>query len=144
MPLFEILGNAVLKALPLAWTHAPMDAKRKILARVRDINPFASLPNNDNLRRAARLAWIAAALEIVEAAQAADQNPDWTPAENVEHQRFGKAARAALIALRDKTHDRKTPLAASPIDAHLTSLTLGVAEPIVHARRNRPPTPTRA
>jgi tetratricopeptide (TPR) repeat protein len=130
VPLFETLGTAAVKALPLAWTHAPEDAKRKILARVRDINPFASLPNNDNLRRAARLAWIAAALEIVKAAQDADQNPDWTPAERDEHQRFGKAARAALIALRDNTLDRKTPLADSPIDAHVTSLTLGVAEPI--------------
>ncbi|WP_298372089.1 tetratricopeptide repeat protein, partial [Azospirillum sp.] len=130
VPLFETLVNAVVKALPLAWTHAPVDAKRQIMARVRDINPFASLPNNDHLRRAARLAWIAAALEIVKAAQDADQNPDWTPAENVEHQRFGAAARAALIALRDKTYDRKAPLADSPIDAHVTSLTLGVAEPI--------------
>ncbi len=128
--LFEMLGTAAVKALPLAWTHAPVDAKRQILARVRDLNPFASLPNNDNLRRAARLAWIVAALEIVKAAQDADQNPDWTSAEHVEHQRFGEAARAALIALRAKTYDRKTPLAASPIDAHVTSLTLGVAEPI--------------
>jgi tetratricopeptide (TPR) repeat protein len=130
VPLFETLGTAAVKALPLAWTHAPEDAKRKILARVRDINPFANLPNNDHLRRAARLAWIAAALEIVEAAQDADQNPDWAPADHDEHQRFGKAARAALIVLRDKAYDRKTPLAASPIDAHVTSLTLGGAEPI--------------
>ncbi len=130
VPLFEILGNAAVKALPLAWTHAPVDAKRQILARVRDINPFASLSNNDNLRRAARLAWIAAALEIVKAAQDADQNPDWTSADHNEHQRFGTVARAALIALRAKTYDRKTPLAASPIDAHVTSLTLGAAEPI--------------
>jgi tetratricopeptide (TPR) repeat protein len=130
VPLFETLGTAAVKALPLAWTHAPVDAKRQILARVRDINPFASLPNNDNLRRAARLAWIAAALEIVKAAQDADQNPDWTPAERDEHQRFGTVAQAALIALRDKTYDRKTPLADCPIDAHVTSLTLGVAEPI--------------
>jgi tetratricopeptide (TPR) repeat protein len=130
VPLFETLGTAAVKALPLAWTHAPVDAKRQILARVRDINPFASLPNNDNLRRAARLAWIAAALEIVKAAQEADQNPDWTPAERDEHQRFGTVAQAALIALRDNTFDRKTRLADSPIDAHVTSLTLGVAEPI--------------
>jgi tetratricopeptide (TPR) repeat protein len=130
VPLFEMLGTAAVKALPLAWTHAPVDAKRQILARVRDINPFASLPNNDNLRRAARLAWIAAALEIVKAAQDADQNPDWTPADHDEHQRFGTVARAALIALRAKAYDRKTPLADSPIDAHVTSLTLGVAEPI--------------
>ncbi len=126
MLLLDSLTNALPRILNAVWKHAPVDRKRQILARVRDLNPFTSLPNNDNLRRAARLAWIDATLTLLEAAQNLPLMPDESPA----NRRFLDTTRATLIDLRHTAFDRSIQLTDSPIDTHLPTLTLAAAEPI--------------
>lgn len=54
---FSGLGNVLAKALPEHW-------QRRAHERLNDLNPYSVIAGNHDLMRAARLAWVKAALEV--------------------------------------------------------------------------------
>jgi tetratricopeptide (TPR) repeat protein len=109
--------GAAAGALPQHW-------RRDALARFNDANPFRSIARNDDLLRACRLAWIEAALRIVDAAKDA-------PGTDVKT--VVKSARQKLKKARSIVFNRDIALAPSPIDDHLQAIMNGVAEPVAGA-----------
>jgi hypothetical protein len=118
-----LLLDVVKGGLGAAASAAPDAWKKRALARLNDANPFAATPTNHDLLRAVRLAWIEAALAVVEAA-AQDAERDTKVAQVVE------LARNELRDARSRAFNRDVDPAFSPIDAHLDLIMNGVAEPI--------------
>jgi len=120
------LFDAVTGALPGAVKALiPEDVIRRARARLRDVNPFAILPNDDDLPRAVRLAWIGAALSLLDAARKASDTAEWRDLQRADHRRFYDLTQACLRGLRDSAYDRDTPLTACAIDAHGTAVVQG-------------------
>lgn len=112
-------GKAALRSVPA----------RQVAARVK--GAFAgNIPASDHLRRAVRLAWVQAALTVLDAVLTGAENaPDSTTSADVR--RFDKeAARPALRAERDAAIDTRIALADSPVDAWLDWALIGVVEHI--------------
>ncbi len=118
-----LLLDVVKSGLGAAASAAPDAWKKRALARLNDANPFAATPTNHDLLRAVRLAWIEAALAVVEAA-AQDAERDTKVAQVVE------LARNELRDARSLVFDRDVDPAFSPIDAHLNLIMNGVSEPV--------------
>jgi len=115
------LFRLVLGSLPKIGGLLPQQIKRSALARLNDINPFATLGANDDLRRALRIAWIEAALKIDRSARDACASPDWVDqASDVLN--FSTLLRERLKTLRDVAFDRNVPLSDSPVDHHLQEI----------------------
>jgi tetratricopeptide (TPR) repeat protein len=120
------LFDAVTGALPgTLKALIPEDVIRRARARLRDVNPFAILPNDDDLPRAVRLAWIGAALALLDAARKASDTAEWRDGQRADHRRFYDLTQACLRGLRDSAYDRDTPLTACAIDAHGTAVVQG-------------------
>ncbi|MDR4513122.1 hypothetical protein [Nitrosomonas sp.] len=64
---FSGLGTVLAKALPEHW-------QRRTNERLGDFNPYNAIAGNHDLMRAARLAWIKAALEVLNTAKECAQS----------------------------------------------------------------------
>ncbi|WP_198321157.1 tetratricopeptide repeat protein [Azohydromonas aeria] len=109
-------------AFGMAPKLVPQHLQRQALARVRDLNPFQRIADEGDLRRALRLAWIEAALEVERAVADGVMHDDEWSAQANEVQRFSAVMKAALDQLRDAAFDRRQPPGASAIDAQLSQL----------------------
>lgn len=123
----ERLMGLMLKSLPSASAIVPEHIKKQAMARIRDHNPFATVPDRDELLRAGRWAWIEAALFVLEAAKTRVKIPEWSGSE-AKLRRFGPVARSELVRLRDSTLDRRAHAKRSAIDNLLVLVIHGVAE----------------
>ncbi|MBB5759515.1 hypothetical protein HNR00_004249 [Methylorubrum rhodinum] len=111
----------------------PDHLKRRWLARLGDANPFASISANHDLVRATRLAWIEAALEVLDEARQRAWDPEWRGAA-ADIERFETEARERLLDARDLALDRRREPVASPIDAHVDAIVNGVPEFVAPGR----------
>lgn len=104
-----------------AATAIPEHVKKQVLARLGDANPFKQTSVNHDLVRATRLAWIAAALDVIAAAQVAAGAQD-------DVRRVAELAVTALRQARAVAFDRDKDPLLSPIDRHVEALMHGVPE----------------
>jgi tetratricopeptide (TPR) repeat protein len=93
-------------AIPEHWT---LQAK----ARLADFNPFEIIKGNHDLTRAARIAWIQAAMAVLDNAREAS-TPSMTA--------FLDVATAELRSIRREAWDRRGDAGSSPIDAHVNMI----------------------
>ncbi|MFP3480310.1 hypothetical protein SB780_36270, partial [Burkholderia sp. SIMBA_057] len=85
----------------------PEHRKKQALERLQDLNPFAVIADNQDLVRVLRIAWIEAAVNVLDAGQKAARSPEWTDIQRADINRFHKLAIAQLRAIRDATFDRR-------------------------------------
>ncbi|CAO3446792.1 hypothetical protein [Azospirillum argentinense] len=116
-----ILPNATLALIPEHW-------KKQALERLHDLNPFAAIPDNQDLVRALRVAWIEAAEHVLDAGRKAARPPEWTEVQRADIDRFHGLAITQLRAIRDATFDRRATPGTSAIDGHLPLVVRGAAE----------------
>lgn len=64
---FNGLGSVLAKALPEHW-------QRRANERLNDFNPYSVIAGNHDLLRAARLAWVQAALEVLDVVRKSAQS----------------------------------------------------------------------
>lgn len=122
----EFVG-LLFKGLPSLGAIVPNHIRRQIRARIRDHNPFNSLPGKEHLLRAARWAWIDAALSVLDAAKELRRAPEWANG-NTEVAAFDARARQALFNLRDAAFDWRYHLNSSKMDGQLGVVLFGIAE----------------
>ncbi len=60
----EKLLETVLGGVPMVAKLVPEHWRKSAVARLQDVNPFATIPANEDLLRALRLAWIEVAVQI--------------------------------------------------------------------------------
>lgn len=72
----EIFGT-VLGGLPAVYKLVPRRFRQRAIARLNDVNPFASIAANEDLLHALRLAWIEAALQIDSSVVQNCATPEW-------------------------------------------------------------------
>ena len=118
---FSGLGTRLAKALPEHW-------QRRAKERLDDFNPFSVIAGNHDLARAARLAWVKAAIDVLDAAKASAQSGGREFVQKNEILRFEKLARQTLIKIRSDALDRRTHPGVTPIDAHLKTIIEGTSE----------------
>ena len=131
---FDLLLGALLGAQSAVGVE---HWKKRALARLGDHNPFRNISANHDLTRAVRLAWVEAALEILDAAEAQAAFPEWSP-ERDDILRFASLARAELIAVRSAAFDRRTHPGQTPIDEAVGKIIEGVPEFIGQSDDNKP------
>ncbi|MCP5241815.1 MAG: NACHT domain-containing protein [Burkholderiales bacterium] len=109
------------KALPEHW-------QRRTNERLGDFNPYNAIAGNHDLMRAARLAWIKAALEVLNTAKECAQSSGREFGQKNEILRFESVARQSLIKIRSDALDRRAHPGATPIDTHLKTIIEGTSE----------------
>ncbi|HBZ30062.1 MAG TPA: hypothetical protein DEO56_05625 [Nitrosomonas nitrosa] len=99
---FSGLGNVLAKALPEHW-------QRRARERLNDFNPYSVIADNHDLMRAARLAWVKAALEVFDNVQKNVQpKPNDYEADKLRKiLHFEKKARKDLLSIRSAALDRR-------------------------------------
>jgi formylglycine-generating enzyme required for sulfatase activity len=113
---FSGLGSVLAKALPDHW-------QRRANERLNDFNPFSVIAGNHDLLRAARLAWVQAALEVLDVVRKTAQSGGQATVV-----RFEALARDAILKIRSEALDRRTDPGDSPIDHHLQTIIEGTSE----------------
>lgn len=114
------IGSVLSVALPEHW-------RRRARERINDFNPWDVINGNHDLLRAARLAWVEAALDVLDAAkESADSvSREFDSAKMLP---FEKLARETLLQIRHDALDRRTSPDASPIDRHIQIIMQGTSE----------------
>lgn len=118
---FSGLGSVLAKALPDHW-------QRRASERFNDFNPFSVIAGNHDLLRAARLAWVQAALEVLDVARKSVQSSSSAFDHKDTVTRFEALARDAILKIRSEALDRRTDPGDSPIDHHLQTIIEGASE----------------
>lgn len=118
---FSGLGTVLAKALPQHW-------QRRANERLADFNPYSVITGNHDLLRAARLAWVMAALEMLDTAKDNAQSSGREFDQKNVILRFESVARQSLIKIRSDALDRRTHPGDSPIDHHLETTINGTSE----------------
>ncbi|MDC8444940.1 MAG: hypothetical protein LV471_03320 [Nitrosomonas sp.] len=118
---FSGLRSVLAKALPDYW-------QRRASERFNDFNPFSVISGNHDLLRAARLAWVQAALEMLDVVRKTSQSGGQAFDDKNTVIRFGALARNAILKIRTDTLDRCTNPGNSPIDHHLQTIIEGTTE----------------
>ncbi|MCP5245766.1 MAG: SUMF1/EgtB/PvdO family nonheme iron enzyme [Burkholderiales bacterium] len=106
----------------------PEDWKRKAITRLQDFNPYCVIATNQDLLRAARLAWVKAALEMLDTVKESAQSSGMAFDQKNGILRFEAIARQSLIKIRSDALDRCTHPGDSPIDHHLETTINGASE----------------
>lgn len=101
--------------------------KKSAQARLGEHNPLRNISANHDLLRAVRLAWVRAAMDVLDEVLAQARQPEWQ-AGQAEVRRFDGVARQALRAVRDVAFNRNADPGASPIDAALHGVLDGVSD----------------
>jgi formylglycine-generating enzyme required for sulfatase activity len=118
---FSGLGSVLAKVLPEHW-------QRRANERLNDFNPFGVIAGNHDLLRAARLAWVQAALEVLDVARKTSQSGGQAFDDKNTVIRFEALARNAILRIRSEAFDRRTDPGDSPIDHHLQTIIEGTSE----------------
>lgn len=127
------LGDLVLGGLADALGGAlPEHIRRRARERLGDFNPYNVIAGNHDLMRAVRLAWVRAALDVLEAGR---ESVEGMPAAaRNEHDSlknllcFEARARKKLKKIRFDALDRRTDPGNSPIDRHVELIMQGTSE----------------
>lgn len=123
----EKLVGVALKGIPASVGVIPDHLRRQAMARFRDHNPFRNLPVRAELVRALRIAWVGAALPILDAARDLADGPDWVP-HSASIRQFERVVRQDLVELRDAAINRREEPKELLIDDGLGRVIDGVAE----------------
>jgi len=118
---FSGLGNVLAKALPEHW-------QRRVNERLNDFNPYSVIADNHDLMRAARLAWIKAALEVLDAAKESAQSSGRAFNQKNDILRFEAHARKKLYEIRSAALYRRPDPGVTAIDRHLKLIMQGTSE----------------
>ncbi|GJL75726.1 SUMF1/EgtB/PvdO family nonheme iron enzyme [Nitrosomonas sp.] len=118
---FSGLGNVLAKVLPEHW-------QRRVNERLNDFNPYSVIADNHDLMRAARLAWIKAALEVLDAAKESAQSSGRAFNQKNDILRFEAHARKKLYEIRSAALDRRPDPGVTAIDRHLKLIMQGTSE----------------
>ncbi|WP_217926596.1 tetratricopeptide repeat protein [Pinisolibacter aquiterrae] len=125
-----MLLDTVVGGLPSAAAAlCPEHLKRRWQQRLADKNPFATISDNHDLIRATRLAWIEAAQDVLEAAQARKSDREWH-SQYASISAFHDTIRDILLDVREDALDRRKAPGHSPIDVHVEAVIAGVPERI--------------
>ena len=106
----------------------PEHWKRQTIARLQDFNPYRVIAANQDLLRAARLAWVKATLEVLDAAKESAQSGGRAFDQKNDILRFEAYARDKLHEIRSAALDRRTHPGVTPIDTHLKTIIEGTSE----------------
>ena len=101
------LGTVLAKALPQHW-------QRRANERLGDFNPYSVIAGNHDLMRAARLAWIKAALEVLDTAKESAQSSGRVFAQKNVILDYEAYARDKLYEIRSAALDRRTHPGVTP------------------------------
>ncbi len=101
--------------------------KRTAQARLGEFNPLRNISANHDLLRALRLAWVRAAMDVLDHARVRLDEPEWHSA-RADAERFDVVARPALRALRSAAFNRNAHPGETAIDASLQAVLDGAAE----------------
>lgn len=115
MMFFSGLGGVLAKTLPQHW-------QRRANERLSDFNPYSVISGNHDLIRAARLAWIKATLEVLDAAKKSTQSSGRAFDDKNAILNFEDHTRKKLLEIRSAALDRRTDPGYSPIDSHLKTI----------------------
>ena len=128
----EKLGDLVLGGLAGTLGSAlPEHWRRRVRERLGDFNPYNVIAGNHDLLRAARLAWVRAAFDVLEAGKkSAEALPAAARGEFNQSAivRFEALAREKLKEIRFKALDRRTDPENSAIDQHIQCIMQGASE----------------
>lgn len=130
------LGGMFKNVLPEYW-------RRRARERLNDINPYSFIAGNEDLLRAARLAWIKAALEVLDTAKKNAQSSGRAFDQKNVILNYEAYAREKLYEIRSAALDRRTHPGVTPIDAHLKTIIEGTSEfiaPDENPAQNQSPT----
>lgn len=128
MDLLSKIFEGVVGLLPQAVASLlPEHLKRQALERVGDHNPLKSNPANQDLIRAARLAWIEAAQEVLKASLALSRREELRDQETSIAD-FNELMQKLLQNDRDLALDRRKDAGPSAIDIHVQAVFDGVRE----------------
>jgi hypothetical protein len=130
------LAELIFDNLPGAARLLPDHVQRRVKARLRDLNPLATISANEDLARTLRLAWIEAALDVDTRARVLVQQAEWRAAVDTT-ERFSALLRAELVGLRQAAFRRDEALSPSPIDAALKSLLTDLPRYVVNRSEQR-------
>ncbi len=125
-----ILGWFVPGLTAATLTSVPAEAKNRLRARWGDV-VGTTISVNYDLIRAGRLAWIEAAMPVLDAVEeTAAGDPEHHHIHDVHGQTAALAhdAKQRLIGIRTRAFNRQIPVGESPIDAQLAHILDGVAE----------------
>ncbi|MEQ1815170.1 MAG: SUMF1/EgtB/PvdO family nonheme iron enzyme [Nitrosomonas sp.] len=126
------LGDLVLGGLAGTLGGAlPEHWRRRVRERLGDFNPYNVIAGNHDLLRAARLAWVRAAFDVLEAGKkSAEALPAAARGEFNQSAivRFEALARENLEKIRFDALDRRTDPRSSPIDQHIQRIMHGTSE----------------
>src|SRR5208282_3047581 len=124
------LVDLVIGALAGAEGALALDRFRKrAQAQLSDRNPLRNISANHDLVRAVRIAWVEAALTVLDAAKAQARIREWSNQQE-DILRFEKLARAGLVAVRSAAFDRRDYPGDSAIDADARRVIDGASESI--------------
>lgn len=125
------LLNLVVKGLGgVSNLMFPSHWKRQARERIKDFNPFRVVADNSDLLRAARLAWIEAAREVLNVAKSSVQPGGPAFDRQAEILNFIARAEKVMRKIRQTTLDRRTHPGDNPIDRHLQTIIQGTSEVI--------------
>lgn len=126
------LGDLVLGGLAGTLSYAlPEHLRRRMRERLGDFNPYNVIAGNHDLMRAVRLAWVRAAVDVLEAGR---KSAETMPAEACGEfnqsamVRFETLAVKELKKIRSDALDRRTDPGNNPIDQHLQHIMQGTSE----------------
>ncbi|AEI99994.1 Sulphatase-modifying factor protein [Nitrosomonas sp. Is79A3] len=128
----EKLGDLVLGGLAGTLGGAlPEHWRRRVRERLGGFNPYNVIAGNHDLLRAARLAWVRAAFDVLEAGRkSAEALPAAARGEFNQSAivRFEALAREKLKEIQSDAWDRRTDPGNSPIDRHIQRIMQGSSE----------------
>lgn len=114
------IGGVLSVAIPEHW-------RRRARERINDFNPWDVINGNHDLLRAARLAWVKAALDVLDAAKESADSAS-REFDSAKILPFEKLARETLLQIRHDALDLRTSPDASPIDRHIQVIMQGTSE----------------
>jgi formylglycine-generating enzyme required for sulfatase activity len=106
----------------------PSDWKRQARERLNDFNPFRVIADNSDLLRAARLAWVEAARDVLNVAKSSVQSGGPAFDRQAEIVNFIVLAEKIMREIRQAALDRRTHPGINPIDRHLQIIIQGTSE----------------
>lgn len=124
----EALVGLVETAVPgIVWKAIPANVRSEGRERLSDWGPFKTISTNHDLVRAVRIAWVNAALRIIDAAEEATRLDEFgSDATSVSE--FAGEARRALRRIRMAAFDRSNAPGSEPIDVHARGVLAGTPE----------------
>lgn len=101
------------------WKLIPPHIRNQARAKLGDILPLSVIPTNHDLQRAVRIAWVNAAVRIIDAAMKEAGKAPRSDAEAGQILIFGPHLRKEARKLEHAELNRNEPVRQSPIDGHI-------------------------